>query len=127
MTNNEILQRWNDYGYNNLQQFDLSNIYSVMFFDRDTDIDDFLETINISKNQLINNTDPSINQSLQKIDEMIWTTSHIIRDFIVDYVFSDTDEEEIVDGYGDVISDLREVYTTVEKEFDTIRVGLSQC
>lgn len=128
MTNKEILTKWNECSYGNLNNFDISNIYSIMFVDRDNTVDDFLSLFDIKTEQLITNEDKHINSSLENIDCLMMDTSHILRDFIVDYVFSDNvSEEDVMDGYRSSIEDLREIYDEVKFEMKKIKKELKVC
>ena len=128
MTNKEILNKWNECSYGNLNNFDISNIYSIMFVDRDNTVDDFLSLFDIKTEQLIKNKDKHINSSLENIDCLMMDTSHILRDFIVDYVFSDNvSEEDVMDGYRSSIENLREIYDEVKFEMKKIKKELKVC
>lgn len=128
MTNEEILNRWNECSYGNLHNFDISNIYSIMFVDRNETVDGFLSMFDLNTDQLIRNEDKHINSSLENIDCLMMDTSHILRDFIVDYVFNDgVTEEEMMDGYRSSIEDLREIYEEVRFELKEIKKELEVC
>jgi hypothetical protein len=125
MTNEEILNRWNECSYGNLHNFDISNIYSIMFVDRNETVDGFLSMFDLNTDQLIRNEDKHINSSLENIDCLMMDTSHILRDFIIDYVFNDgVTEEEVMDGYRSSIEDLREIYEEVRFELKKIKKEL---
>jgi protein-tyrosine-phosphatase len=121
MTNQEILNKWNECSYGNLDNFDISNIYSIMFVEKDNDVDDFLSLFGLTSEQLINSKDKQINSSLENIDCLMMDTSYILRDFIVNYVFVDSHEDDVMDGYRSSVEDLREIYEEVESELKKIK------
>lgn len=127
MTNQEILNKWNECSYGNLDNFDISNIYSIMFVEKDNDVDDFLSLFGLTSEQLINSKDKQINSSLENIDCLMMDTSYILRDFIVNYVFVDSHEDDVMDGYRSSVEDLREIYEEVDSELKKIKKGLEVC
>ena len=128
MTNKENLNKWNECSYGNLNNFDISNIYSIMFVDRDNTVDDVLSLFDIKTEQFIKNEDNHINSSLKNIDCLMMDASHILKDFIVNYVFSDNiSEEDVMDGYRSSIEDLRGIYDEVKFEMKKIEKELKVC
>ena len=119
-TNEEMLSKWSECSYANLNKFDLSDIHSVMYVQRGETVDDFLSLFNLTGDQLIHSQKQRVNDLLVEVDELMKETNNTLRDFIVDYVLSDTDEETLPVARRDCIEELQMIYETVKRKMKAI-------
>ena len=119
-TNEEMLSKWSECSYANLNKFDLSDIHSVMYVQRGETVDDFLSLFNLTGDQLIHSQKQRVNDLLVEVDELMKETNNTLRDFIVDYVLSDTDEETHLIARRDCIEELQMIYETVKRKMEAV-------
>jgi len=118
--NEEMLSKWSDCSHANLDKFDLSDIHSVMYVQRGETVDDFLSLFNLTGDQLIQSQKQAVNDLLMEVDDLMKETNNTLRDFIVDYVLSDTDEETLLLARQDCIEELQMIYETVERKMEAV-------
>ena len=119
-TNEEMLSKWSECSYANLNKFDLSCIHSVMYVEQGETVDDFLSLFNLTGDQLIHSQKQRVNDLLVEVDELMKETNNTLRDFIVDYVLSDTDEETHLIARRDCIEELQMIYETVKRKMEAV-------
>ncbi|MEK9669683.1 MAG: hypothetical protein VW421_01620 [Gammaproteobacteria bacterium] len=119
-TNEEMLSKWSECSYANLDKFDLSDIHSVMYVEQGETVDDFLSLFNLTGDQLIHSQKQAVNDLLVEVDELMKETNNTLRDFIVDYVLSDTDEETHLIARRDCIEELQMIYETVKRKMEAV-------
>ena len=119
-TNEEMLSKWSECSYANLNKFDLSDIHSVMYVEQGETVDDFLSLFNLTGDQLIHSQKQAVNDLLVEVDELMKETNNTLRDFIVDYVLSDTDEETHLIARRDCIEELQMIYETVKRKMEAV-------
>ena len=119
-TNEEMLSKWSECSYANLDKFDLSDIHSVMYVQRGETVDDFLSLFNLTGDQLIHSQKQRVNDLLVEVDELMKETNNTLRDFIVDYVLNDTDEETLLVARQDCIEELQMIYETVKRKMEAV-------
>ena len=119
-TNEEMLSKWSECSYANLDKFDLSDIHSVMYVQRGETVDDFLSLFNLTGDQLIHSQKQAVNDLLVEVDELMKETNNTLRDFIVDYVLNDTDEETLLLARQDCIEELQMIYETVRLKMEAV-------
>lgn len=124
MTNEELLNRWNEHSYGNLKKFNLSEIYTIMYVERGEDIDDFLDLFALTSDQLIKSNNDRVNDLLLHVDDLMEETSEVLEHFIVDYVLTDKDEDEFVGARRSTIEELQNIYDQVA---DVMREVRSEC
>jgi dGTP triphosphohydrolase len=117
-TNEEMLSKWSECSYANLNKFDLSDIHSVMYVQRGETVDDFLSLFNLTGDQLIHSQKQRVNDLLVEVDELMKETNNTLRDFIVDYVLNDADEETFLIARRDCIEELLMLYETVKRKME---------
>ena len=120
LTNEEMLSKWSECSYANLDKFDLSDIHSVMYVQRGETVDDFLSLFNLTGDQLIHSQKQRVNDLLVEVDELMKETNNTLRDFIVDYVLNDTDEETLLVARQDCIEELQMIYETVKRKMKAV-------
>ena len=119
-TNEEMLSKWSECSYANLNKFDLSDIHSVMYVEQGETVDDFLSLFNLTGDQLIHSQKQRVNDLLVEVDELMKETNNTLRDFIVDYVLNDTDEETHLIARRDCIEELQMIYETVKRKMEAV-------
>lgn len=119
-TNEEMLSKWSECSYANLNKFDLSDIHSVMYVQRGETVDDFLSLFNLTGDQLIHSQKQRVNDLLVEVDELMKETNNTLRDFIIDYVLNDTDEETFLIARRDCIEELQMLYETVKRKMEAV-------
>lgn len=120
LTIEEMLSKWSECSYANLNKFDLSDIHSVMYVERGETVDDFLSLFNLTGDQLIHSQKQRVNDLLVEVDELMKETNNTLRDFIVDYVLNDTDEETHLIARRDCIEELQMLYETVKRKMEAV-------
>jgi dGTP triphosphohydrolase len=120
LTNEEMLSKWSECSYANLNKFDLSDIHSVMYVQRGETVDDFLSLFNLTGDQLIHSQKQRVNDLLVEVDELMKETNNTLRDFIIDYVLNDTDEETFLIARRDCIEELLMFYETVKRKMEAV-------
>lgn len=124
MTNEELLNRWNEHSYGNLKKFNLSEIYTIMYVERGEDIDDFLDLFALTSDQLIKSNNDRVNDLLLHVDDLMQETSEVLEHFIVDYVLTDKDEDEFLEARRSTIEELQNIY---ERVSDVMREVRTEC
>ena len=122
MTNEEYLKKWDK--HSNVLNFNFDDIYSTLMFDDSETIDEFLEFVHIDKTKLIESKSKTINESLEEIDELLLQTSEELRVFVIDNLFEDTDDDDLVNNYHQTKSEIYEIYNRIHNEIVSIRTEL---
>ena len=120
LTNEEILSKWSECSYANLDKFDLSDLHSVMYVEQGETVEDFLSLFNLTGDQLIHSQKQAVNDLLVEVDDLMKETNNNLRDFIVDYVLSDTDEKTHLIARRDCIEELQMIYETVRRKMEAV-------
>ena len=124
MTNEEYLKRWDQ--HSKITNLCFDQIYSVPLIDVET-VSEFLDFVHIDEQKLIESTNPKVNQSLDKIDELLLQSSEEIRVFVVDNLFNDIDDDdEFLSNYRFTKSQIYENYDLMKSEFISIQSELEK-
>ena len=122
MTNEEYLKKWDN--HSNVLNFNFDDIYSALMLGKIKTIDEFLELVHIDKTQLIESKSKTINHSLEEINELLLQTSEELRVFVIDNLFEDTDDDDVVNNYHQTKSEIYEIYDRIYNEIVSIRTEL---
>ena len=120
LANEEMLSKWSECSYANLNKFDLSDIHSVMYVQQGETVENFLGLFNLTGDQLIHSQKQAVNDLLVEVDELMKETNNTLRDFIVDYVLNDTDGETLLLARQDCIEELQMIYETVRLKMEAV-------
>lgn len=119
MENKEYLEKWER--HSDIFSFSLDNVYSVLIKDEKDTIDDFLDFVHIDKSKLITSESEKVNQSLEKIDDLMLDIAEYMRVFIIDNLFSDISDDDFFNNYQQLKSDVENLYSELELEIVKIR------
>ena len=119
MNNLQILQKWDK--NNDPNKIDFSNVYTSMFINRDQTVDDLLKQFGLKKNWIIASEDEDINLSLIAIDQLMDRSADIIKEFVLETVFSDIDPTGLMEEFKYTNTRLSHVYEEIEGEFKFIK------
>jgi hypothetical protein len=122
MTNEEYLKKW--YNHSNVLNFNFDDIYSALLLEKSETIDEFLEFVHIDKTKLIESKSKTINQSLEEIDELLLQTSEELRVFVIDNLFEDTDDDDVMNNYHQTKSEIYEIFNRIHNEIVSIQTEL---
>lgn len=122
MTNEEYLKKWDN--HSNVLNFNFDDIYSALLLEKSETIDEFLEFVHIDKTKLIESKSKTINQSLEEIDELLLETSEELRVFVIDNLFEDTDDDDVMNNYHQTKSEIYEIFNRIHNEIVSIQTEL---
>ena len=123
MNNQQILDKWNMNTISFPQDLDFSNIYSSMFIDS-SGVEGFLSIAELNYKELCETSNTNVHQSLKNIDYWFNESSYVVKDFILDFVLEEKEEDEVLDGFRTSTQNLKGIYEEVLVELKNIRKEL---
>lgn len=115
-----VFENWVKCGSKSINSFTLSNHYSTLFEDSDGGFDYMFDVVGLSEVDLINSTNPKVEEVVNQIDGGMKSISELIEEFIKSNLLSETDIEDvevslrdlkqnITNTYSDILEDLMEL------------------
>ena len=123
MNNQQILDSWNKNTISYPQDLDFSNIYSSMFIDSDG-VHGFLSIAELNYKDLCETSNTNIHESLKNIDYWFHESSYLIKDFILDFILEERDEDVVIEEFRTATQNLKGIYEEVLCELKNIRKEL---
>lgn len=116
-----VFESWDRCGLKSMNSFTLSNHYSMLFDDSDDGFDYMFNVFGLSRNDLINSTNPKVNEIINQIDgEMIHITN-LIEDFIKTNLFNDREIEEVENSVRELRDDISDTYSDIMEDLKELR------
>jgi|TARA_B100000035_G_scaffold308386_1_gene312983 hypothetical protein len=118
----DFLNKWKT--YSDPMNLDLSNVYSVLFCKKDGGISDILSNLDIDEEDLLNcdgEVKEEILQSLKTIDGLMNQTTVVMKDYIIETIFNEVDDETVLEKYQTSNQSLNPIYKQIVSEFNKIK------
>lgn len=107
-----IVERWKQSGTDSVKLFNLSNHYSVLFEDDDGGGFDYIfNHLDVDKDKLLKSENEKVIGIFDDIDDGMYQVSHLIEDFITEYLWgNDLDVEDVKSEIGNLRLNIEEAY-----------------
>ena len=124
MTNEQIIQKWNNAKDTN--KIDLTNVYTALFIEPDDTVHDMFDQFGLTVEQVCQSDDDDVTGSLIHIDELMLITVDLIRQFLVKTVFTESESDTVLKEHEKLVKEVETLYTYIGGEFMCIKNKLKQ-
>ena len=117
----DFINKWK--AHSDPRNLDLSNVYSVLFYEQDYDASNILTDMDIDEEDLFNcdgKVKEEILQSLKAIDDLMKKTTVIMKNYIIETVFKEVENEQLLEKYKFANQKLTVTYNQIMSEFKKI-------
>ena len=115
----EILKNWEKTGQNSLERFKLDAHYGF-WFTAVPDANSVLEWFEINRLKLELSTDSEIYDLLEDIDKTLFAVADSVRDFIINTVFTDISDKDLIETKVETQDYMEMQYTIIKAQLETV-------
>lgn len=123
----DFIKRWDEFGLKSVNDFSLSNHYSILFDDKNEGFDYLFDQLEVDRDQLVNVTDKRVIGVFDDFDDGMCEVTYLIEDFVRDVLMCDNyDIEDAKNELEYLRISIENTYQTLFEKMNNLKIQLKE-